>query len=313
MLPQIIAALVALVILAAAMGVRALVLSRARSRIDQRLMEIRGGVITSDAPLIYIDEAPLPFPLSLVALLGWAMPHVATSDELQWDLARAGFRHPESRRVFSGVKLITTLAGLGIGFAVAVALRLPQVNMVMTLITGMVAGYLTPTAWLRWAVLKRQEQITLFLPDALDLMVVCVEAGQGLNAAMLRVGAQMRDSAPALSAELRLINHEIRAGLSRSQALRNFADRTGVDDVRALVAVLVQSDRLGSSIATALRVHADSARTRRRQRAEEQARKTAVKLVFPLVFCIFPELLVVILAPGMIQLVRTLSDTASGG
>ena len=110
-----------------------------------------------------------------------------------------------------------------------------------------------------------------------------------------------------------MINHEIRAGLTRSQALRNFSNRTGVDEARSLVAVLIQSDRLGTSIAQALRVHAQGMRTRRRQRAEEAARKTAVKLLFPLIFCIFPELLVVILAPAMIQVIRALMDTAHGG
>jgi tight adherence protein C len=134
-----------------------------------------------------------------------------------------------------------------------------------------------------------------------------VEAGQGLNAALLKVGKEYEMQAKALSEELKTMNNEMLAGETRTQALRNFAMRTGVDDVRALVAVMIQSDRFGTSIAQALRVHAKSLRTRRRQRAEESARKAPVKLVFPLVFCIFPELLVVILAPGMLQLYRALS------
>jgi len=156
-----------------------------------------------------------------------------------------------------------------------------------------------------------QESVRLSLPDALDLMVICVEAGQGMNAALVTVGREMQIHAPRLGEELRLISSEIRAGLTRATALRNFASRTGVEEARALCAVLIQSDRLGTSIAQALRVHAQSMRTRRRQRAEENARKTAVKLLFPLIFCIFPALLVVILAPAMIQIVRTLSDTSS--
>jgi tight adherence protein C len=143
-------------------------------------------------------------------------------------------------------------------------------------------------------------------------MVVCVEAGQGLNAAILTVGKEMEIHASSLSQEFRVINQEIRAGLTRSQALRNFADRSGVDEARSLVAVLIQSDKLGTSIAQALRVHAQGMRTRRRQRAEEAARKTAVKLLFPLIFCIFPELMVVILAPAMIQILRALADSARG-
>jgi tight adherence protein C len=185
-------------------------------------------------------------------------------------------------------------------------------NLIIVSIGAAVVGYLIPNLWVVWRRAKRREEITLALPDALDLMVVCVEAGQGLNAALLNVGREMRLQSPALSEEFRLINHEIRVGLSRGRALRNFSYRTGVDEARALSAVLIQSDKLGTSIANALRVHAASMRVRRRQRAEEAARKTPVKLVFPLVFFIFPELLLVILAPALIQLVRVLSESSKG-
>jgi tight adherence protein C len=185
--------------------------------------------------------------------------------------------------------------------------RLPKDQVIIFTIGAAALGFYLPNIWLMRETSKRQQIIRLSLPDALDLMVVCVEAGQGLNAALVTVGREMTLHAKALSEELRLIGHEIRAGLTRAQALRNFASRTGVDEARALVAVLVQSDRLGTSIAQALRVHAQSMRTRRRQRAEEAARKTAVKLLFPLIFCIFPALLVVILAPAMIQILRALT------
>ena len=178
-----------------------------------------------------------------------------------------------------------------------------------TLVAGAV-GYYVPVMWLRWEQSKRQEAITLALPDALDLLVICVEAGQGLNAALLRVGRECELSAKALSDELKTVNNEMVAGVSRAQTLRNFSMRSGVEDVRALVAVMIQSDRFGTSIAKALRIHAASLRTRRRQRAEEAARKAPVKMVFPLVFCIFPELLVVILAPGMIEVFRALTEVA---
>jgi tight adherence protein C len=188
-------------------------------------------------------------------------------------------------------------------------LHWPQNEMLM--LTGGAAflGYFMPNFWVAYRQSRRREEISLSLPDALDLLVICVEAGQGLNAAILRVGHEIERHAPALSEELRILNREVRIGLDRAQALRNFALRTGVEEARALAAVLIQSDRLGTSVARALRVHAQSLRTRRRQRAEESARKTAVKLVFPLVLCIFPELLVVILAPAMIQLVRVLADS----
>jgi tight adherence protein C len=137
-------------------------------------------------------------------------------------------------------------------------------------------------------------------------MVICVEAGQGLNAALLSVSRESTLHSRAMSEELRLVNLEMSTGVQRTQALRNLARRTGNEDVRGLVAVLVQSDRFGTSIARALRIHAASLRTRRRQRAEEAARKTPVKMLFPLVFCIFPALLVVMLAPGMLQLIDAL-------
>jgi tight adherence protein C len=173
-------------------------------------------------------------------------------------------------------------------------------------------GFYLPVMVLRVLQSRRQEEITLALPDALDLLVICVEAGQGLNAALLKVSRECQFQSRALSDELRAATNEMLAGVSRTQALRNLAMRTGVDDVRALVAVMIQSDRFGTSIAHALRIHAASLRTRRRQRAEENARKAPVKLVFPLVFCIFPELLVVILAPGMLQLFRALSSMSQG-
>jgi tight adherence protein C len=313
-LPQIIAVLAALVVLLAALGLRTLVGSRERTKIDQRLLEIKGGgVVSGNSPMVYLTDTPLPFPLPGVAFLGWTLPHLAMSEDLQWELAQAGFRHPDARRVFSGSKmLLTTVFGLA-AFVVGSRLLLQPTTLIMTVITAILIGYFAPTVWLAWRRARRQEEITLTLPDGLDLMVVCVEAGQGLNSAMVSVGREIAGAAPALSEELRLVNQEIRAGLSRAQSLRNFAERTGVDDIRAMVAVLVQSDRLGTSIANALRVHAQSLRIRRRQRAEAAARKTAVKLVFPLVLCIFPALLVVILAPGMIQLVRTLMETGSQG
>ena len=187
--------------------------------------------------------------------------------------------------------------------------RSPQEILILALV-GVLVGFFVPMMIVRAKQSKRQREITLALPDALDLLVICVEAGQGLNAALLKVGRESELQAKALAEELRQINNEMRAGVTRIQALRNFALRTGVDEVRALVAVMVQSDRFGTSVAQALRTHAESLRIRRRQRAEEIARKAPVKLVFPLVFCIFPELLVVILAPGMLALFRVLSKMA---
>jgi len=169
------------------------------------------------------------------------------------------------------------------------------------------AGFYLPTAWLYLKGEARKLQIQQALPDALDLMVVCVEAGLGLNAAIARVGAEVKVASPGLSEELSLVNHEIRAGLPRAEALRRLARRSGVEDLYALTAMLIQADRLGTSVAQSLRAHAESMRTRRRQRAEQMARKAGIKLAFPLVFLIFPALLVVILGPAAIQLMQAIA------
>jgi tight adherence protein C len=158
---------------------------------------------------------------------------------------------------------------------------------------------------------KRQKEMQRALPDALDLLVVSVEAGLGLNAALLRVSDEIDRMSPVLSEQLALVNLEIRAGTSREDALRNLADRTGLQDISSLVGMLIQTDRFGTSVAQALRVHADTMRTKRRQRAEEAAAKTTIKLVFPLVFCIFPAMFVVILGPALIEIYHALS--AFGG
>ena len=223
------------------------------------------------------------------------------------------FRHLDARKVFAGTRVLTTtIFGLGAALG-SLYVKLPVQQMMVLTLVGAGIGFYLPVMVMRVKQNKRQFAITLSLPDALDLLVICVEAGQGLNAAILKVARECEFQSRALSEELRIVNAEMRAGVARTQALRNLALRTGVDDVRALVAVMIQSDRFGTSIAHALRIHADSLRTRRRQRAEETARKAPVKLVFPLVFCIFPELLVVILAPGMLQLFRALSKMNSGG
>jgi tight adherence protein C len=178
------------------------------------------------------------------------------------------------------------------------------------LITALAAcgmGYLLPTMALKRIVARRQHRIRLGLADALDLMVVSVEAGLGLDQAILRVSDELAHAHPDLADELRLINLELRAGKGRADALRNLAERTGVDDISSLVAMLVQTDKFGTSVAQSLRVHSDTLRTKRRQRAEEAAAKTGVKMVFPLVFCIFPAIWVVTIGPAAIKFVQVLA------
>jgi tight adherence protein C len=303
--------LIALSVFVAIMGFRALM--PRRQRVSERLEKIRTseGAAVESGPSI-VDE-PLPPFWRAVSVVGWVLPNLAQSENLQWDLAQAGYRRPGVTGLFVAFKVMLAVLLWGASFIVGLHYHVKQDQLIIMSIACAAIGFYIPNIWLARMSSKRQEEIRLALPDALDLMVICVEAGQGLNAALVTVSREMLAHAPRLSEEMRLISSEIRAGLARAAALRNFASRAGVEEARALCAVLIQSDRLGTSIAQALRVHAQSMRTRRRQRAEENARKTAVKLLFPLVFCIFPALLVVILAPAVIQIVRTLSDTATPG
>jgi tight adherence protein C len=175
----------------------------------------------------------------------------------------------------------------------------------MVLVAG-IAGFLLPDFVLRRKIRKRQEEITDSLPDGLDLLVVCVEAGLGLNAAFIKITEEFKLSSPALSEEFDIVNREMVAGKPRQEALRALTERTGVEDVKSLVAMLIQTEKLGTSLAQSLRVHSDSLRLRRRQKAEEAAAKTTIKLVFPLVFLMFPALFIVILGPGVLQVINIL-------
>ena len=165
-------------------------------------------------------------------------------------------------------------------------------------------GYMLPSLWLGRRTTLRQKQIRNGLPDALDLMIVCIEAGSGIDQAIVKTSDELDISHPALAEELRLLTTEIRAGKPRLEAFKNFASRTKVDDVRSLVAMLIQTDKFGTSVAQALRTHAEVSRTKRRQNAEERAAKIGVKLVFPLVFCLFPALYVAILGPAVVDYIR---------
>jgi len=173
-------------------------------------------------------------------------------------------------------------------------------------------GYLLPGFWLSRKIKARQKVIRNGLPDALDLMIVCLEAGSAMDQAIMKVGEELAGAYPALSEEFKLLITETRAGKPRLEAFRNLASRTGVDDVKSLVAMLVQTDRFGTSVSQALRTHAEVSRTKRRQRAEETAAKIGVKLVFPLVFLLFPAFFVVTLGPAIIQFMRILFGQVMG-
>lgn len=222
-------------------------------------------------------------------------------------LTQAGYRSSGAVAIYWGIRLALA-AGFGLA---ALALMSPMgISAPIVLLAAVyfaAIGYIMPYLRVQQQRRARQKEIQLALADTLDLLVVCVEAGLGLNQAMVRVADEIRHISDLTSEELLLTNAEIRAGTPRDQSLRRLAERTGVEDLNALVTMLIQTDRFGTSVARSLRVHSDVLRQKRRQRAEEAAAKTAIKMVFPLVFCIFPAMFVVILGPGMIQIFRTLS------
>jgi tight adherence protein C len=220
---------------------------------------------------------------------------------LRLRLVQAGYRRHEALTIFFGIRVVFAL-GL---FSLFSTSFLARPNMTLAL-GGLGFGYVLPGMVLARMAKRRAHRIRLSLADALDLLVVSVEAGLGLDQALSRVGSELEFAYPELSDELRLINLELRAGKPRSEALRNLADRTGVDDLSALVTMLIQTDKFGTSVAQSLRVYSETLRTKRRQRAEEAAAKTGVKMVFPLVFCIFPAIWIVTIGPAAIRFVTVL-------
>jgi tight adherence protein C len=215
-------------------------------------------------------------------------------------MARAGYRRPESVMAMQGVKVLLPVALVALVYFTGLYHKSP----IFILAGAAIGGYLLPEFWLTARVRSRQQRLRLSLPDCLDLLVVCVEAGLALDQSFMRVTQELRIVHRELCEELDLVNAEIRIGRTRLEALRELGDRTGVDDIKSLVAMLIQTDRFGTSVAQSLRVHSDELRTKRRQRAEEMAAKATVKMIPPLVFFVFPALFVVILGPAVISLYR---------
>jgi tight adherence protein C len=220
-------------------------------------------------------------------------------------LIAAGHREDHHVAVYYGFRVVALLAAGLLAFVLQSYLENGSLRIVTFVVAG-VAGFFFPGLFLEHLVDKRQEVLRLSLPDALDLMVVCVEAGLGLDQAINVVSRELALSHPEICDELGLINLEIRGGKRRTEALRNLADRTGEPEIRKLVSILVQTDRFGTSIADSLRTHSDFMRIRRRQLAEERAGKVGVKLVFPIFFCILPAMLVVVAGPGVLQIFKQL-------
>jgi tight adherence protein C len=221
-------------------------------------------------------------------------------------LANAGFRGENAPVVFQGIKLVALAGGVVLTTAMYFTMGLGSMMNMLFVFTPALIGLMGPNFMLNSMVKSRQQEIFLTLPDALDLLVVCVESGLGLDAGLRKVTEEMKTTAKAMTEELTLANLQLQMGRPRREVLHDLGVRTGVDDVKALAAILIQADRFGSSIAQALRVQSDSMRTRRRQIAEEKAAATAVKLIFPLVLFIFPAIFVVLCGPAAIQIQRNL-------
>jgi len=221
-------------------------------------------------------------------------------------LMAAGFREDSASAVFYGIQALTTTLLPLLVFLVKAQIAPQQMLQWLAVVMAALAGFYGPVLVLEYLVRRRQEALKLSLPDALDLMVVCVEAGLGLDQAILNVARELRLAHPQLCEELGLVTLEMQAGKRRAEALRNLADRTGEDELRKLVSILVQTDRFGTSMAESLRTHSDFLRVRRRQEAEERANKVGVKLVFPIFFCILPSMFVVTAGPGLLQVLKNL-------
>jgi tight adherence protein C len=221
-------------------------------------------------------------------------------------MVAAGYRTETAVRFYYGVKVLLCVVFVILALLVRETITSNAILRIVLVIAAGLAGYLGPGLVLDKMVTARQERIRLSLPDALDLLVVCVEAGLGLDQAVRNVADELRMTHKDISDELGLVNLEMRAGKRRAEALRNLADRVGEPELRKLVAILIQADRFGVSVAESLRTHSDFMRVRRRQEAEERAAKVGVKLVFPIFFFILPSMLVVSAGPGLLQLFKNL-------
>jgi len=289
-------------------------LYRPQSAATERLRRLGGsneGSITQSTQSVAMpeDRSGAELAQRLAQPLNKLLPPSATeAKKLQKKLMHAGFRSAESPIIYRAIQL-ASMAGFPLLVAGVSALTGRALNdAVIYIIIAFVVGFFLPRFFLNRMIQKRQRLIRWGLADALDLMVVSVEAGLGLNAAMVKVANELKDVHTPVAIEFELANLEIRVGRDRDEALRNLAERTGVDDLRSLVAMLIQTDKFGTSIAKGLRVFSDSLRTKRRQRAEQAAQKAAVKLLFPLACFLFPTLFIAILGPAFLNLIDVMGD-----
>ena len=268
---------------------------------------------TSSEPERQLLEAkPATGIASILESIGRLLPYGPRDlDVMKNELGAAGFRAAYAAYAYLGMKVLTCVSLLATAVAVRYSLTSNPLNLIMIPLVSAVGGFLLPGFILGKMVNARREAIRLSLPDVLDLLVISTEAGCALDKAILNVSREFRTFHPAISEELSLVNMEMLAGGSRTDALRNFASRTGEDELKKLVAILIQTDRFGTSVAEALRTQSDFLRVRRRQIAEERAGKVGVKLVFPIFFFCMPSLMLIVAGPGMLQLFKNLLPAMS--
>ena len=293
------------------LGVMALywLMFRPQSAATERLKRMgeTGGAGLAPSPTTLTDDSQVGTLAGRMAgpLQRLAPPSAAEARKLQRQLMHAGYRSENGPVVYRGLQLLSLVIFPAFVAMVCAILGRPLNSAVSWIVVAFAVGAYLPRVVLKRMIASRQLRLRWGLADALDLLVVSIEAGLGLNAALIRVGEELKSVHPDISEEFELTNLEIRVGRERDEALRNLAERAGIDDLRSLVAMLIQADRFGTSIARAVRVYADSLRTKRRQRAEQAAQKAAVKLLFPLSCFLFPTLFIIILGPAALNLIDT--------
>ena len=284
-------------------------------RVDDRLRGLRAQDGAQEGWRLVAQEG-----LRVLTDVVTPLSRLATPEEgfeqsaLRLKFVHAGLRDRRSPTVFFGLKVLLFMLLPAVGWLVLQLLgsALEGRQLLLTLLVMGALGYVLPNLVLTRLVRRRQRELLEAFPDALDLLTICVEAGLGTESAMLRVAEDIALKSPVLADELQLVNIELRAGMERERALRNLAFRTGLEEIDGFVTMVIQAERFGTSIGSALRVHSDMLRARRRQKAEEAAAKIGVKLMFPLMFCIFPALFIVLLLPAGINLMRVVGSLSGG-
>lgn len=264
---------------------------------------------SAGVPQVVVGSDKPPF-YGVITALAWTGEKVpvsaAEASQVRRELMMAGLRDDKAVAVFYGTRVLSALLLLVAALALRPMLMPPGILSMVLPVAAAALGFFLPAFVLDFLIARRQQTLRLALPDALDLLVVCVEAGLGLDQALRTVSSELKITHPELCEELSLVSLEMRAGVSRATALNNLAERTGEDEIRKLVAVLVQTDRFGTSMADALRTHSEFMRVRRRQEAEERANKVGVKLILPIFFLMLPSILIVAAGPGLLMLFKNL-------